>query len=643
MKKLLSVFLLSVLLLTLCLPFAANAETSVSLANISGEVFPGCEFTVGVLASGKDISYLTGNPISYDANQISPVGEPTTRISNWQYSAGKANFIAGISSMDAEGVSGNNLELVRFTFRLKDSVQSGDTITLEIHNTNIVAQENFSGNLSCTIPVVKNSNANLMGLTCKDQNDNNCTFSPAFSSSVTSYSMTVDNKVTSLKITPQTANDKAVAEVSGASDLQVGENTVVIKVTADSGNTKEYILKVTRKEPPSVNALLEALSVAEGTLSPAFDPNTTEYTLSVPADKSSLSLGVTTADSKATYQITGNEAFRKEGNAVSITVTAEDGKSKTTYTITVTREEPVFAAIELSEGTLTPEFDPSVTEYTLEVPAEILSLSSLQATPKDSAAQYTVEGNEEFIVGENVVLLKLTSEDGLVDRIYTLRVQRARPIRSDSALSSLTCSYGALSPAFSPENTTYVLLTDTNPGAISLTAAPRDEFASASSSTFIPRTGMNIETIECSAEDGTITTYTVYVFVPAKEYAPAVLITGSPAEGQALSAKVLNLDTAQGTYTWYLNDQPVSGANGQSFTVPAGSEEKTLKVRFVSAENKEYFSDGVLVQENPAILSPGETQVGMNTATLVITICVVLVALGLGILFGIFFTKRNYS
>ena len=50
-----------------------------------------------------------------------------------------------------------------------------------------------------------------------------------------------------------------------------------------------------------------------------------------------------------------------------------------------------------------------------------------------------------------------------------------------------------------------------------------------------------------------------------------------------------------------------------------------------------------MVQENPAILSPGETQVGMNTATLVITICVVLVALGLGILFGIFFTKRNYS
>ena len=82
---------------------------------------------------------------------------------------------------------------------------------------------------------MKNSNANLMGLTCKDQNDNNCTFSPAFSSSVTSYSMTVDNKVTSLKITPQVANDKAVAEVSGASDLQVGENTVVIKVTADSG------------------------------------------------------------------------------------------------------------------------------------------------------------------------------------------------------------------------------------------------------------------------------------------------------------------------------------------------------------------------------------------------------------------------
>ena len=434
-----------------------------------------------------------------------------------------------------------------------------------------------------------------------------------------------------------------MAEVSGASDLQVGENTVIIRVTADNGNTKEYILKVTRKEPPSVNALLKGLSVAEGALSPSFDPNTTAYTISIPADKSSLSLDVTPADSKATYQITGNEAFRREGNIVSITVTAEDGKSQTTYTITVAREEPVFAAIELSEGILTPEFTPSVTEYSIEVPAEILSLSSLQATPKDSTARYTVEGNDAFSVGENTVLLKLTSEDGLVERIYTLKVRRARPIRSDSALSSLTCSYGALSPAFSPENTTYILLTDTNPGAISLTATPRDEFASVSSSTFIPRTGMNIETIECIAEDGTITTYTVYVFVPAKEYTPAVLITGSPAEGLTLSAEVLNLDATSGTYTWYLDDQPISGANDKSFTVPSGSEGKTLKVRFVSSENKEYFSDSVSIQENQTILSPGNTQVNRNTATLVITICIVLVALGLGILFGIFFTKRNYS
>ena len=73
--------------------------------------------------------------------------------------------------------------------------------------------------------------------------------SPAFESSTASYTASVDNKVSSISITAVPTNDKAkVVSVTGNDKLEVGANTVTIKVKAESGITSTYTIIVTRAE-----------------------------------------------------------------------------------------------------------------------------------------------------------------------------------------------------------------------------------------------------------------------------------------------------------------------------------------------------------------------------------------------------------
>lgn len=93
----------------------------------------------------------------------------------------------------------------------------------------------------------------------------------------------------------------------------------------------------------SGNNALSALTVSAGTLTPAFDPAVTEYTLSLPQGTEKLTLTATPSDSKATVQGDGEVALRGGENKVAVVVTAENGDTKT-YTITakVAQEPTLF-------------------------------------------------------------------------------------------------------------------------------------------------------------------------------------------------------------------------------------------------------------------------------------------------------------
>lgn len=85
----------------------------------------------------------------------------------------------------------------------------------------------------------------------------------------------------------------------------------------------------------SSEARLSSLKVSPGKLSPSFDPDTTSYSVTVPAGTTKLTVTAKAKDGGADTSVSGTK-LSVGTNTVTVTVTAEDGTTKK-YTIKVTR------------------------------------------------------------------------------------------------------------------------------------------------------------------------------------------------------------------------------------------------------------------------------------------------------------------
>jgi uncharacterized repeat protein (TIGR02543 family) len=180
------------------------------------------------------------------------------------------------------------------------------------------------------------ADANLSSLSVSDG-----WMDPVFAPYITIYTMTVPYTTASLTVSA------AVADVGKASlvlpanpvNLNPGENTLRVRVTAEDGTTtREYRITVTRT-PLSANSNLGSLSVSTGALSPAFSANTTAYTVLVPAVTGSITLSAAAADTgKATVDQSPSNPVTLSAASTDITLTvrAEDGTTRE-YTVRVNK------------------------------------------------------------------------------------------------------------------------------------------------------------------------------------------------------------------------------------------------------------------------------------------------------------------
>ena len=268
---------------------------------------------------------------------------------------------------------------------------------------------------------------------------------PGFSADNTSYSMEVDNNVTSLNINATPSDSKAKVVVFGNGALSVGINNVNVVVTAEDGSQKVYSIKVIRKgennQTPAEIAnkssenRLRNLFVANGTLTPAFNSDVTNYDIVVANDVNELDLTATPMDNKARVQIANNGDFVVgETKTVQITVTAEDGSQKI-YLINVKKSDKEsknkLTGITIDGTTLNPGFNPNTTVYTAQVGSGVNSIK-VNATPENENAkvEYSVNGSEfksdgnlDLQEGNNVVIVKVTDENGFV-QMYTVNVEK---------------------------------------------------------------------------------------------------------------------------------------------------------------------------------------------------------------------------
>lgn len=185
------------------------------------------------------------------------------------------------------------------------------------------------------------------------------------SDGITSLSKTVTFRTKKIGNTTVSVSSAQVVSFDTVSNMSVNIPSKKISVVAAPNLSGEN--------------LLSALSVSEGELTPAFVDRTTDYTISVPYETTSITVYATAKDNKAKITVSPSDALAVGENKIEIVVTAENG-SKKTYTVTVTRAQSELAGntVDLDGTTFTVAHDPT----TLTVPANYTETTALYGEKK---------------------------------------------------------------------------------------------------------------------------------------------------------------------------------------------------------------------------------------------------------------------
>ena len=386
----------------------------------------------------------------------------------------------------------------------------------------VVLAEDTVATESYTLTVTRQSaDATLSALTLSRG-----TLDPAFDAATEGYAATVPSTVARVTVTPTTnhegasvayldASNAALADADTSSantfevDLDTGANVVKVQVTPEdtAAATKTYTLTINRQ---STDATLSALATSSGTLTPAFAAETLAYTVEVGNAVARVTVTPTTSHAEASvaYLDASNAALADADtssaatfevdlevadNVVRVQVTPEDTAAATkTYTLTITRvsTDAKLAALALSQGTLTPEFAADTLAYTAEVANAV---DEVTVTPETNHAAATVayfddgdsaladadaeaEGFQAALdIGENVVKVRVTAQDGTTTETYALTITRHS---TDASLSALSLSAGELSPAFAAETAEYAVRVENAVARVTVSATTNNANAS---------------------------------------------------------------------------------------------------------------------------------------------------------------------
>jgi len=498
-------------------------------------------YTVNVIRPSTN-STLSGLAISNGT--LAPVFNTNTTA----YTVSETNGVTSITITPTATVAGSTIK-VNGTAVASGSASGAIPLSLGANTINVVitAQDGVTtSTYTITATRAKSAIATLSNIALSKG-----TLSPVFAASTLAYTDLVSNTTTSVTLTPTVTDPNATVTVNGAAvassaasapiTLVVGSNNVTVAVTAQDGTTKKtYTVNVIR---PSTNAKLLSLTTSSGAVSPAFNNTVTSYTRAVANTVTSITITPATVDPTATIAVNGTAvtsgsasgsiALNVGANVINTVVTAQDGVTQVTYTITVNRAPSADATLSnlaISPGTIKPAFTSANTAYTVAVGNGITSVTVTPtstdpgATMKIGAKTVTSGTASDPIalaVGANTIAVFITAQNGVTTKNYKITVTRAPS--TDAKLLSLTTSSGVVSPAFNNTITSYTRAVPNATTSITFKPTVVDKTAtvtvngvataSGTSSAEQPlNVGDNVENIEVTAQDGKTTiTYTVTV------------------------------------------------------------------------------------------------------------------------------------
>ena len=237
----------------LCLQFgkidaqAANVVIALSASTVS----VGNNVTATISVSGSDISAYTIY-VSYNSSVL-----------QYNSASGSAIVNGGGGTVTASGTSAGSFS-ISFT-AIANGSGSITTSGSDVYDINGNAISISHAGATVTVATASNNgdtnNGNATteaGETTETTEDDgrsaDCdlaslqvspgTLTPAFSADRTTYSLQVDEDVTSVVVSASAADGNATTSVSGANSIQKGKNTVRVTVTAENGAVKVYTINV---------------------------------------------------------------------------------------------------------------------------------------------------------------------------------------------------------------------------------------------------------------------------------------------------------------------------------------------------------------------------------------------------------------
>lgn len=178
----------------------------------------------------------------------------------------------------------------------------------------------------------------------------------------------------------------------------------------------------------SDDATLSQLNTSIGTLTPSFNPQNLNYTVSLPAGTTTIPQVIAVTNHPgASLQIINatNLNGTQQQRTTQVVVTAENLTTTRTYNVTfevANFADARLASLNINIGELEPNFNPDHFNYSGILPPQTSQISQVSATPIDPQASVTI--NQATSI-EGLATIIVQAADGLTTNTYTVNFIKA--------------------------------------------------------------------------------------------------------------------------------------------------------------------------------------------------------------------------
>lgn len=328
----------------------------------------------------------------------------------------------------------------------KSTLEIGQTATITVTGTGVTGKVSISSSNSGAVSIdkssawVENGSVTVVA-TAKSVGSATITVTPVdVADSATGDTLSLGSKSVSITVNaPVKPEPEPEPEKDPEPEQKPDTNTTTTPDNPTTSTKPEEPTKpATPAEPTkSSNANLSNLGIKPNDFT-GFRAANTSYTVNVPNEVNTIEVYANKGHDKQTITGTGKKSLDEGSNRFSVNVTAEDGTQKT-YTITVVRlakEETnnpdieqapevkvALTSLSITGVTINEAFSPEKTEYTATAGTDVEKLK-VKAVANVSDAKINIAGAEELTDGENIVTIRVKSQDGKDEKVYTIKVTK---------------------------------------------------------------------------------------------------------------------------------------------------------------------------------------------------------------------------